>query len=683
MRTVGHSGNNRRRLEAEDLFRIRLISEAQISPDGGRICFVQTVPNRQENDYDAHLWMVPEGEGEPEQFTFGPHGGVGPHRDIGPSWSHDGKQVAFLSNRSGLLQVWIIPATGGEARQVTAVRGVSGRPVWSPDDRRIAFTIRIGEAGLQPVSSPPEPQTLFERYTQDVRRITTLPYKRGGVGFIDRYLQVAVVHLETDAAPRILTSGRLDHSGPAWSPDGLHIAFAMAEPRVVQRPHPVGLVVGDIGVVPAEGGAVRRLTNSVGPAYRPAWAPDGRTIAYLGHARQYGDYTNVSLWTVDVEKPEPRDVTAAYDLPMEDLSSGDMAGVGEFAPVPAWATDGRSVYWLASGSGMTHLVQVELASGLVRPVTAGKRVIYSFRMSRDRTRSVLCHRDATTPSDLFLLTLDDQATETRLTRVNRQFETNVEIAVPERFTFPSGDATVEGWILRPPGAKKTALTPAVLQIHGGPMVMYGYRFMFEFQLLAANGITIVYTNPRGSMGYGQEFAAAIRGAWGTMDFLDLMHAIEAAVKLGGIDPARLGAAGGSYGGYMVNWIIGHDRRFKTAISMRGISNMYSYFGTSDYGFTDLAEFGGPPWRLPGVYLQQSPLSYVERVKTPLLMIHGEDDLRTPLTEAEQFYVALKALDRDVVLLVYPDESHGLPVLGEPWHRVHRLEAVREWFAERL
>jgi dipeptidyl aminopeptidase/acylaminoacyl peptidase len=225
--------------------------------------------------------------------------------------------------------------------------------------------------------------------------------------------------------------------------------------------------------------------------------------------------------------------------------------------------------------------------------------------------------------------------------------------------------------------------PAVLQIHGGPTMMYGYRFFFEFQLLAANNITVVYANPRGSMGYGQAFTAAIRGNWGNQDFADVLNVIDAALLQGEIDPARLGVAGGSYGSFMVNWIIGHTGRFRAAVSMCGIGNGYSFFGTGDFAFNELSDFGQPPWRIPDVYLAHSPISHVDSVRTPLLLIHAEKDLRVPISEAEQFYTALKLLGREVLLIRYPDEDHDLSRNGRPWHRVHRQEAITRWFSERL
>jgi dipeptidyl aminopeptidase/acylaminoacyl peptidase/uncharacterized protein GlcG (DUF336 family) len=666
----------RRRLKAEDLFTLHLIPEAQISPDGDRICFVQTIFVPEENKYRSHLWIVTTAGGKPQPFT------EGEQQDFSPAWSPDGRQIAFLSTRSGSPQLWIISENGGEARRLTAIKGIEAHPVWSTDGRRIALTVRMGKKGLQSEKEDDAGISPRERFTGDVRRITTLPFKLNRAGFIsDKFTQIVVIDVERNDKPHVLTQGEIEHYNPAWSPDGRYLAFSMRKPLVTKITDLSRIFVEDIGLIPAEGGVVRKLTSSMGPAYSPAFSPDGRTIAYIGHARQYGDYTQPSVWAVSTEGVGPRDITGVFDRPFGNLAIGDLIDYNEISISPVWSPDGRFLYYLASYSGMVHLVRIHMESGLVQPLTQGKRVIHHFSISRDGQRAAFCHSDPVTPNDVMLFELNNDR-EVRLTDVNRRLLTSVALAVPENYTFPSGNTAVEGWILRPP-ATPPAKTPAVLEIHGGPMRMYGYPFFFEFQLLAANGITVVYANPRGSMGYGQEFTAAIRGDWGNKDFQDVMNAIETAVKMGGIDSVRLGVAGGSYGGFMVNWILGQTDRFKAAVSMRSICNQYSFFGTSDFGFTRLEEFDAPPWRSPGVYLKYSPITFVDKVNTPLLMIHSENDLRTPMCEAEQFYTALKVLGRNVVLLRYPNENHELSRSGEPWHRIHRLEAIVNWFVEYL
>ena len=666
----------RHRLRPEDLFQIRLITGAQISPDGSRVCFAQKVFVPEEDKYRSHLWMVSTAEGNAMPLTWGDQ------VDFASAWSPDGRWIAFLSTRSGSPQIWVIPASGGKARKVTSLKGISGPPVWSPDGQRIAFTILISEKGIEPEIEKPRILSPRERFTADVRLITTLPYKENGIGFIgEKFTQIAVVDLRKKSL-HVLTEGMANHEDPAWSPDGRYLAFSMSQWMAVEAKDPNRMLIGDIGLTPATGGYMRRLTKSLGPAHSPAFSPDGRTIAYIGHGLQYGNYTQPSVWIIDTFGGEPHDITAGFDRPFGDMSIADLIEPQMSSP-PVWTPDGRSLFYLASDSGMSHLVRVQAQSGRVESVTEGKRVISNFSVSQDSHRAAICHSDPVTPNDVFLLDLEGTNHERRLTNVNGEFLSTVEISEPERFTARSGEVNVEGWILRPSGICSHTRTPAVLQIHGGPTLMYGYRFFFEFQLFAANNITVVYANPRGSMGYGQAFTAAIRGDWGDQDFADVMNAIDQAVMRGGIDPARLGVAGGSYGGFMVNRIIGHTDRFQAAVSMRGICNGYSFFGTSDFAFNHLADFGGPPWRIPGVYLSHSPISFADEVKTPLLMIHSENDLRVPISEAEQFYTALKLLGRKVLLLRYPNEDHNLSRNGQPWHRVHRLEAIIRWFLECL
>ena len=291
----------------------------------------------------------------------------------------------------------------------------------------------------------------------------------------------------------------------------------------------------------------------------------------------------------------------------------------------------------------------------------------------------------TSPNDIWVGNITDTGIrERRITDVNRDWLNRVTVTEPIRFTFRSSDGPeAEGWIVYPSRHPGLGKIPAVLQIHGGPTVMYGYVFFFEFQLLASGGLAVVYSNPRGSFGYGQEFAAAIRGDWGHYDYIDLMAAVDSGLVKGRLDSNRLGVAGGSYGGYMTNWIITQTQRFKAAVSMRSISNLYSFFGTSDGGFLDADDYGGPPWAMSAKYLKQSPISYVANVRTPLLMIHSDLDFRTPIEQGEQFYTALKFLGRKVRFVRFLTETHELSRSGDPWHRVIRLEYILEWFQDHL
>lgn len=287
------------------------------------------------------------------------------------------------------------------------------------------------------------------------------------------------------------------------------------------------------------------------------------------------------------------------------------------------------------------------------------------------------------PPEIFRVTAG-RAPES-VTRLNDAWVQSVALAEAERYTFAAvGGPAVDGWVMLPPAAKPAAKVPAVLQIHGGPMRMYGAAFFFEFQLLAAHGYAVIFTNPRGSHGYGEAFSLAIRGKWGSGDYDDLMAGVDAALaRFPSLDAERLGIAGGSYGGFMVTWTICHTDRFRAAVSSRAVSNRLSAMGTADFGFNRVSQIGPRLWDDPAPYLQQSPLMYVANCRTPLLIEHAENDYRCPIEQAEQLYAALKVLRRPVTFVRYPGESHGMTTSGKPWHRVHRLRLIVDWFAEHL
>lgn len=702
----------RRYPRADDLFRIRLLSDAQIAPDGADVAYVETRLDPEDDAYRSQIWTVPFEAGKPEPFTVG-----GRWSAALPRWSRDGSQLAFLSDRNDAPQIWVMPRGGGEARQLTDFRQRPMAVEWSPDGRKIAFVARVGREGLEPADggeerdegflpfggtrrrpldtavgecppprvprvAPGDPWERFRaRYTADVIEIDRLLYRRDGVGFFrDTYLHVFTVPVEggPHRTARRITDGDFDHFTPVWSPDGRWIAVSanrLEDPDY----HPF---IRDIWLFAANGGgAQRKLTRSRGPAYAPAWSPDGRRVAYFGHDLEYGTYTQPRLWVVPAGGGEPVAITQAFDRPVGVRAIDDLRESA--GSRPAWSGDGRAVYFQVSERGMVHLYRADVESRRATPVVGGQRVVLSHSLSADGSRAAFVVTAALLPNDVYAVSLDRPglAGERRLTAVNQDYLREVALSEPERFEFHAeGGPPVEGWILRPRAAGQA---PGVVEIHGGPQIMYGYAFFLEFQLLAAAGFAVIYANPRGSMGYGQKFVAAIRGDWGNEDFADVMAGTDAAVRLGGIDPRRLGIAGGSYGGFMTNWAIGHTDRFRAAVTMRSISNMYSFFGTSDFGYTEDEEFKGPPWEKAAEYLRRSPISYLAKVSTPLLVIHSELDFRTPIEQGEQFYVALKYLRRPVKMLRFPGETHDLSRAGQPWHRVHRLEAIVDWFRQHL
>lgn len=669
---------NGRKLSSEDLFNLKAVNDPQISPDGSKIVYVETVMDRNTNKYQSRIWvMTTTGQEPPRPFTSGTA------LDFAPRWSPDGEYIAFISTRSGSRQLWIMPATGGEPHLLFRMRNVAGAPVWSPDGRTIACIVRLSTNDKEGDGEPE--QSLRERFSQDVLVIDQLRYKLDSVGFlVNKHWHLFTVEVfgPKKGAFQQLTFGSYNFSSPAWSPDGRFIA--VAGNRISERTELE--LVNDIWVVPSRGGTPRRLTRSMGPANDPSWSPDGRLIAYTGHDRRSGYYTNRGIWIVPFEGGEPRELTAGFNYPVGDHSIKDFLGVAEPGVTPRWSPNGKTIYMNVSAYGAVHLWQFSIPDGRAVQLTYGELVIYNLHFSSDANRVAMAVTTPTLPNDIWVGEIRGGTVhERRLTRVNSDWLDRVALARPTRFTFrSSGGPEGEGWILHPPDSSADpSPAPAILQIHGGPTVMYGYVFFFEFQLLATNGFTIVYTNPRGSMGYGEEFAEAIRGDWGNHDFADLMSAVDTVLSQERLDPGRIGVAGGSYGGYMTNWIVTQTHRFKAAVAMRGISNLYSFFGTSDGGFLHAEEYGGPPWELPEKYLKQSPISFVANVETPLLLIHSDEDFRVPIEQGEQFYTALKFLQRKVRMVRFLTETHELSREGEPWHRVIRLDYILDWFQEYL
>ncbi|MDP9362768.1 MAG: S9 family peptidase [Chloroflexota bacterium] len=690
-----------RPITAEDLFALRLVGDPQVSPDGSRVAYVVTRLDQEADDYKAAIWVVPIDGGEPAQLTSGTA------RDTTPRWSPDGTKLAFVSNRAPheqpsetapdkadvaakklgkkrdgdrdgkpKNQVWVLPLSGGEAMQVTRQRHGASAPSWSPDGRTIAFlspTDPEDDPDRRWIEAPPEP-------VADERIIDKLRYRADGRGFYaGKYNHVWAVPADGGEA-RQLTGGDQDDADIAWSPDGARIAFVSNRTPGRDRN-----LIAAIYVVPAAGGEVRPLVETEARFGSPAWSPDGSRLAFLGHAGAELGGKNAQLWTVPAGGGEPTNHTLAWDRSFGDFGMSDAIATGEQRPV--WAPDGRSVLALASDQGTTHVHRVALDGGDVSPVTTGARRVIAFALLPDGERLVFAAGDASHPNELFVANADG-SDERRLTDHNQAFLDEVALSPAEeiRFRSQAGDVELQGWILKPPGFRDgSGITyPLILQIHGGPHAMYGQSLFHEMQLMAARGYVVLFTNPRGSAGYGEAFTTCTRARWGEADAPDVLGALDAILDRGYVDPARVGVTGGSYGGYLTNWLIGHSDRFKAAVTQRCVSNFYSMYGTSDIGF-DFGEheFGGTPWADTDLLLRHSPITYVEAMTTPLLIVHNEGDLRCPIEQAEQLYVFLKRLGREVRFVRIPEEDHNLSRSGKPSRRLARLHHLIGWFDTHL
>jgi dipeptidyl aminopeptidase/acylaminoacyl peptidase len=644
-----------RAMTAADVTRIQWVSDPQISPDGRRVAFVVTTLSEERDEYLSNVWVVDVAGGEPRRFT------TGAGRDTAPRWSPDGAWLAFLAARDpkATPQLHVMPAGGGEPVRITDLpHGVSA-PAWGPDSSRVAVVSRVG----------PAPTEGAEK-SKPARIITTLKYRYNGEGFIyDRVPHVFVVDRD-GGAPRQITDGEGADGEPTWSPDGRWLAFTSA--RHAERDYDDAR---DLFVVSADGGELRRLTDSSAMVTGPTVSPDGRAMAYVVRRGRNAVADNHRLVTIPIDGGAPGDLSARIDRSVVAL--GDAWA--------AWSADGQWVIFAVEDGGRVVIHRVRPAGGMEPvPVTRGERAVSGFSLARNGMLAFTAST-ATAPAEVFVAAADGSA-ERQLTDLNRGWREEVSLSVPERFSYERDGAVVDAWVMRPHGAEQGRRYPVLVNIHGGPHAQYGVGFFDEFQVYAGAGYAVVFANPRGSRGYGEKFARAVVGDWGGGDVADVLAGLdEALCRFDFLDGERLGVMGGSYGGFMTSWIVGHTDRFRAACSERAVNDQRTMFGTSDIGHLfNVTELGGVlPWEDPARYVERSPLTYASRITTPLLIIHAEEDYRCPIEQAEQLFVALKKLGREAMLVRFPGENHELSRSGTPRHRLERFRIILDWFAGHL
>ena len=651
----------RRPIVPDDLLRIRFVSDPQISPDGRRIAFVVTTVSAAEDAYLSNIWLVDTAAGaEPRRFT------TGPWRDHAPRWSPEGDRIAFVSERERGKpgQLHVIPADGGEPTRLTSFQnGVDALwgPVWSSDGRRLAITSRVG--GWH------EPERPEDRgKSKPPRIITSLKQRMDGEGFtFDRRPHVFVVPAD-GGEPRQLTDGDYPDLFPTWSPDGKLIAFSSE--RHASRDDDWS---GDVFVVPADGGEPRQLTDTQGPVRHPVFSPDGRSIAYVGFPYPRDDGRNALVYVVDPERGGARCLTETLDRGVWDATRMH------------WSADGDFVLFVVRDRGSCPILRVRLKDGETTVLAGGERTVTGFSVARKTGQVAFVASAPDAPGEVFVTNADGTG-ERRLTDLNRSWKAEVEISRPERFTFHRAGFDIDGWVLPPAVREPGKRYPALLWIHGGPHREFSNLWWMEGQIDAGAGYAVIYINPRGTQGYGEAFSRAVIADWGGEDYAELMTGLDEALRRHPyIDPARLGVTGISYGGYMTNWVVSHTDRFKAACSENSISNVTTHVATSDIGsIWTISEQGGvAPWDDPGRYVERSPITHAKAIRTPLLLIHAESDLRCPVEQSEQLFVTLKRLGREVVLVRFPDESHGMAGIGRPRHRLERHRIVLDWFGKHL
>ena len=649
----------KRKMEIADLRRFKFVSDPQISHDGTRIAFVISTINYEEDKYERHIWMTDTITGKSSQFTYGSGA------DSYPRWSPDDSELIFISRGrepNKKTQLYVINANGGEAKMLAESEEGLGSIQWSNDGKSVMY--------ISKVWTEEKPKT-------DVKVVSRIKYKLNAAGFFEgRRSHIFVV--QEGKKPKQLTDGEYDVDYAAWNPNRKEVAFVtnMSPNQDTSR-------VRDIFRLSVKGGESIKVTDGGHAIGNLAYSPRGDTLAFIGYDRVDEHAVDNDLYLLPLEGGEIKCLTEGFNRSL-GMGIGSDLRVSTPSQDPVWSHDGDHIYFLTTDIPYCNLYKLSVASQATEIIKTGM-TIDGYSLSDDDAKIAFNAMSATEPCELYLM---EGETTKKLTDFNAKLVDQVEILKPEHFTFKNRlGRKVDGWIIKPSGWKEEVKYPCILEMHGGPRGAYGDGIFHEFQVLASMGYTVIYTNPRGSAGYEESFTTAVMGHYGEVDYEDFMDFTDEALrKSPWIDSNRLGLTGGSYGGYMTNWIITQTDRFKAAVTFRSICNWVSKFGVSDIGFMQPETISGEKTYWGPALMEQmkhSPLYYVDRVKTPCLIVHSEQDYRCPMDQGEQWFTALKLNDVPTKLVRFPDENHELSRSGKPKHREERLQHLVGWFKEYL
>ena len=677
----------RRPITETDILKFQWVADPQISPDGREVAYVLVTVNEKEDRYETSLWTVgTSGSAAPRRLTAGP-------RDSAPRWSPDGRTLAFVRapGEKDRPQIHFLPLSGGEARKLTDLPKGAGAPNWSPDGKTIAFTSTTSDEDLTEKKAGPKSPAEIEKKEKDERNkprvVTRAVYRFNNQGWLDpaRHAHIwTVPFVENATAPveaKRLTSGRYDEGDLAWSADGSKIYFTSDRVDEPYYDNPDA----NLYFVPAAGGEIKLVADIDGPINDAAPSPDGSRFAFTGSvnppARQ--SHTQSDLFVFSGGKAAS--LTADYDYEMGRNLAGDQRPPRGGAPSsPVWTRDGRSVLLTTTEKGRSNLVKVDVATRRIEPLTTGDHDVFGYTATPDASKLAVAMGDADEIGDIYVL---DASTRklTRLTRVNEGLFSQLDLPKPEEIWYDSFDGKkINGWIVKPPGFQAGKKYPFIVQIHGGPHTAYGHIFTHEFLWMAAKGYVVLYTNPRGSTSYGQDFANVIQYKYPGDDYKDIMAGVDAVLKRGYVDEKKLGVTGGSGGGLLTNWTVTQTDRFAAAVSQRSVADWLSFWYSADFTLFTPTWFRKNPYQDPEEFLARSPVRYVDKIQTPILFVEGEEDWRTPLWQGgAAMFRALKAEKKPTAMVTFPGENHELSRSGMPSHRVERLRHIVNWFDKYL
>lgn len=667
----------KRPITVEDLYRIAYVEDPQISPDGRWIAFVKMTVDKQDNGYKRNIWLVATDGSTPIQLTRG-------GKDSSPRWSPDGNQLAFVSSRSKKSQIYLVNVNGfgGEPRQLTSMEHGASHPAWSADGAQIAFLARNNAAERAKEDSgekDPESADKFESEQREKRKeydeeqrwdprpIWRIQYRTGTSYLDDRHAQIYVIPtvegLKDDAAkPRRLTSLEANHDSPEWSPDGKSL-YTNRPDDPARDEHYQWQCIYRIDVA---SGTAQQLADMDYNSFSPLPSPDGKWIVFARYPHDNFMFERINRLTImPAEGGEVRDLNLEFDR-----------GGGYYR----WLPDSSGLLFAPDNEGTVEIYHIALDGNITKHI-AGAFQADGLHIGQDGAVAFTAST-ATNPSELYYRRANAD-TYTQMTQANTEFLNEVIVQETHELAYQSSQGDVQGWYILPVGYEAGKTYPLALNIHGGPIGMWGpaSRSMWhEWQFHAARGYAVFYCNPRGSSGYGEQFQLDLHNAWGPVAHTDIMAGVDAIVEKGFIDTNRMAVTGGSYGGYMTAWVVAHDHRFKAAVSQRGIYNLVSSSGTDDVPSTVGPVFDTEMWIDPIHLWKQSALAYAHQIRTPLLLIHSENDFRCPIEQGEQLFAYVRrATDTPIRMLRYPREGHELSRSGEPKHRVSRLTEMVNWF----
>jgi acylaminoacyl-peptidase len=663
----------KRSITVEDLYKIVVPKDAQISPDGQRVLFTKQTIGSDES-YKRELWSVSL-DGTLKQWTSGPKDGMA-------RWSPDGTQIAFVSGRDDAgPQIYLLAADGGEAGKLTDLpTGTIAALKWSPDGKKIAIAFR---PAAEEWSSQAQKERKEKKLPDPPLVLDSLWYRLDGDGyFAMQRIAIYVVDVESGEHSVLIEEPVMGVSEFDWSPGSDEIVVIHTTLEAPFR-EPNRDAVTRVNL---EGQTWRIEELPAGRFHTPCWSPDGRWIAFLGLEDEQGDswFKNTRLFVIPAEGGGFHCLTANDDIDISTSVASDLGATG-YSTWMGWDPDSKGLYFNVSIRGEMQLARTSLENSKIEVLTSGHQQLVVESLSRDGNRFGVVYGTATKPFEIGVYeTHSGSDSLNLLTRFNQEFLEQVEIIEPEEIYLDNGaGGQIHAWCILPHDFLPPKRYPAVLEVHGGPHLQYGWAYFHEFQVLAASGYVVVFSNPRGSNGYGEEHTGAIKGDWGGKDWEDIQTVSRWMESLPFVHPGRIGIMGGSYGGYMTNWAISHSDRYRAAISDRCVSNLVSKRMNTDFPGRPNQYFEGTPWgdhESIRELWRMSPIAYFENVNTPTLIIHSEGDLRCNVEQSEQVFTALQQRGIPSRFVRYPRScSHGLSRSGPPSLRLHRLHQILDWW----